>query len=215
MTPQVSPEHYFGVYDSKRRFCSYWTQIEYVLKLHEHPVLEIGIGNRTVTDYLEKVRVPLVAGDFDPALRPDVVLRLPELPFRDSSFGLVMACQVLEHLPFDQFVPALQALLRVARQYVVVSLPHAGQAWPYAIHLPGIGTFQWLLEVSWFRRPKKPLTEGQHFWELDLKGYERKAVERLMESTGATIVGRKRVWDFPYHQFYVLRKSSRSSIGQP
>ena len=46
-----------------------------------------------------------------------------ELPFEDNSFDLVMINDVLEHLGGETFVRALGELQRVARKYVLVTVP--------------------------------------------------------------------------------------------
>lgn len=52
--PQVPKEHYFEGYDEKARWISYWHQINEVLKTNARTVLEVGIGNGTVSDYLKR-----------------------------------------------------------------------------------------------------------------------------------------------------------------
>jgi hypothetical protein len=206
MKPQVQPEQYFQSYDSAGRFQSYWAQIEYVLKFHCEPVLEIGIGNETVTNYLRNRHVEIVTLDLDSRLGPDIAGSITALPFRDNSFGTAMACQVLEHLPFECFADCLRELARVSRRYAVISLPHAGKAWQYQFHVPGHGTVRKLLELNWWRRPQLPTTRGEHFWEIEIAGYSRHRIEAMISKSGWVIVERRRLWEFLYHQFYILEK---------
>ena len=54
-----------------------------------------------------------------------------DLPFPDRSFDVVGCFEVLEHLPGDLPRRALSELARVARQAVVLSVPHEPcSAWP-------------------------------------------------------------------------------------
>src|SRR5262249_22604454 len=46
------------------------------------------------------------------------------LPFRDASFDLVLCCEVLEHLPSGVLEGTVEELKRVARRYVLVSVPN-------------------------------------------------------------------------------------------
>jgi hypothetical protein len=206
MKPQVPPSQYFQSYDSAGRFQSYWTQIEYVLRLHCEPVLEIGIGNKTVTDYLRRRGVRVVTLDLDSQLGPDVTGSITGLPFPDKSFGTVMACQVLEHLPFEQFAGCLRELARVSRRFAVISLPHIGRAWQYQLHLPGLGPVRKLVELNWWRRPRQPTLRGEHCWELEVAGYRCQQIENAIRQTGWVILERRRLWEFLYHQFYLLEK---------
>jgi hypothetical protein len=57
LKPQVEPAHYLKSYDTKGRFISYWHQIDEIFKLSPENVLEIGIGNRFVSDYLKKLKI--------------------------------------------------------------------------------------------------------------------------------------------------------------
>lgn len=45
-----------------------------------------------------------------------------ELPFPDKSFDMVLSTELLEHLPDD--TPAIEDFLRVARRYLLVSVPN-------------------------------------------------------------------------------------------
>jgi hypothetical protein len=212
MKPQVPPELFLRSYDSNRRFASYWTQIESVLKLQCPPLLEIGIGNQTVSDYLRKRHTAVITLDLDGHLHPDVTGSVSDLPFQDNSFGTVMACQVLEHLPFDYFAICLREMARVSRCYAVISLPHAGRVWQYQVHLPGYGPVRKLLELNWWRRPQLPVEQETHFWEIEILGYSRSRIEGVIEESGWLILERRRVWEFPYHQFYILGKPTGAEV---
>jgi len=48
-----------------------------------------------------------------------------ELPFDDSSFDLVTAMEVLEHLPQPDFQAAIKEIRRVSRRYILVTVPNA------------------------------------------------------------------------------------------
>lgn len=50
--------------------------------------------------------------------------RVDALPFRDRSFDLVSAMEVLEHLPVGVFPLALTELSRMARKYLLVAVPY-------------------------------------------------------------------------------------------
>ena len=46
------------------------------------------------------------------------------IPFRDRSFDLVMCCEVLEHLDDILFRKTITEMIRVSRQYVLISVPY-------------------------------------------------------------------------------------------
>lgn len=206
MEPQVQKSHYYDGYDGKQRFCSYWTQIEWVMKLNSFPVLEVGVGNRLVNDYLRRSRVPVATFDIAEDLSPDYVGSVHDMPFEDDSFGTVMACQVLEHLSFDFFPTALSEIARVTSRYAIVSLPNMSRAYPMQISLPKVGSKRWLFDLSDnFPRENFKLPE-EHYWEIGQRNYPVKRIVAAMEQAGFTVLDNHRVFEFPRHHFFILKK---------
>ena len=94
-------------------------------------VLDVGCGDGLITNALPG-RLRVVGLDISPQAlahlrRPAVVGSVVELPFADRSFDLVMANDVLEHLPDEAYARARRELVRVADRYVLVTVPHAEQ----------------------------------------------------------------------------------------
>ena len=67
----MSQVYKFHQYDYKDRWVSYWHQIDEVLKLEPKTVLEIGIGNGLVTEYLKKHGVEVKTLDIEKKLNPN------------------------------------------------------------------------------------------------------------------------------------------------
>ena len=211
---QVKKEHYFRKkYDDLSRFISYFYQVDLVAVSAGDSgakILEVGIGNGTVSDYLKKLGFSVTTCDFDPALKPDVVADVRKLPFPDNSFDAVMACEVLEHLPFEDFEIAIKELARVSRKSVVISLPYKSTYFEVALKLPLIRTI--------FRRPfldfliRLPLpfgglkVSGQHYWEIDLWRTPLRRVRAALRRYGRVIREVKPVLNH-YHYFFVLEKN--------
>ena len=51
---QVEEGHYLASYDTLERFIGYFYQIDFIRKLKPKTILEIGIGNRTTSNYVNK-----------------------------------------------------------------------------------------------------------------------------------------------------------------
>jgi SAM-dependent methyltransferase len=98
-------------------------------------ILDVGCGEGFTMRELRQddVQAVMIGVDLSPAAlawnqaqgmsrSPLGVADLHRLPFVDSSFDLVLCLEVLEHVPDSAL--GLRELLRVAGDYVLVSVPH-------------------------------------------------------------------------------------------
>jgi len=203
---QVRPDHYYDIdYDTKQRFCSYWHQIHEILLLKQNEVLEIGVGNRFVSNYLRERGINIVTLDIDKELKPDVVGSVLDIPFRDNSFQIVACYELLEHLPYEYVAKALSEISRVSKQYVILSLPDVNRVYRIYIYIPKIGEIKRLLPLPRIRKPIHKF-DGQHYWEIGKAGYSLKRVVGDMQKEGLQLERTYRVFEHPYHRFFILRK---------
>ena len=108
MNIQVKKSHYFSSdYDSKERFISYWYQINEIITLEPHNILEVGVGNGFLSCYLKDRNYKVTTLDVDKKLKPDVVGSVLSMTFSSYSFDVIACYEVLEHLPYDSFSKAL------------------------------------------------------------------------------------------------------------
>jgi ubiquinone/menaquinone biosynthesis C-methylase UbiE len=94
--------------------------------------LEVGCGEGVIADTLTRRFAEVVALDLpDAGLRADwrayrgprfLHANAQELPFADGLFDVVVAAEVLEHLPDPQ--QGLAEMARVGRRHLVLSVPH-------------------------------------------------------------------------------------------
>jgi len=206
MKLQVRPDHYYDIdYDTKQRFCSYWHQIHEILLRKQNEVLEIGVGNKFVCNYLRERGVNIVTLDIDKELQPDVVGSVLDIPFRDRSFQIVACYELLEHLPYEYVAKALSEISRVSKQYVILSLPDVNRVYRIYIYIPKIGEIKRLLPLPRIRKPIHKF-DGQHYWEIGKAGYSLKRVVGDMQKEGLQLERTYRVFEHPYHRFFILRK---------
>jgi SAM-dependent methyltransferase len=206
MKPQVESNHYFKQsYDSKERFISYWHQINELIKLKPTSILEIGIGNSLVSNYLKQRGYNITSMDIDPRLNPDTVGSVINIPFFDGSFEVVACFELLEHLSYEQFSTALRELHRVSKKYSVLSLPDASLVYRLCIQIPKIGDFKKLVPLPQLKVPKHEF-DGQHYWEIGKADFHLHRILKDMEKAGFYIMKTYRVFEIPYHRFFVLTK---------
>ncbi|MBW2617918.1 MAG: class I SAM-dependent methyltransferase [Deltaproteobacteria bacterium] len=187
-SPPVREGHGYNPlrYDHLARFISYWHQIDEVLKLsggdQNKSILEIGPGN-----YVSSAQ---------------------NLPLRDGSFDLVVAFQVLEHLPFSLFAPSLQEMGRVAREHLLFSVPDARYFFGLNGCLFSAGRL-WRLSFSLPRLTKRVLPRpkpGGHQWEIGRAGF---SLSRIITQIPDPLRLKRhcRIPGNPFHHSFVLEAS--------
>lgn len=209
--PQVAPEHYGPDYDHKRRFLSYWNQIEQVRRAAPTNLLEVGIGNGFVTRYLRDHGYQTHTVDFDARLEPDTVASVTDLPFASGSFDVACCFETLEHLPWSQLVLSLSELGRVARRKVLISLPDVT---PYLRFRLGYKFFRSLVDLSRDYPapfPKNHRFDGQHYWEIGKKETRLSHVKEAIAEAGLVLSETHRDYDDPFHRFFVCEVDPRGS----
>lgn len=201
--PQVPPEHYLKGYDTKERWISYWYQINEVLKTNPKTVLEVGIGNKTVSDYLKKIGLKVTTVDIDERLKPDYVCSVTELSkhFEDNSFDTVLCAEVLEHLPFKYFEKALKELQKVSKKYVIITLPHFGLNLRLSLKIPILKQIDIKIKLP---LPIKHRFDGQHYWEIGKKGYPLCKIRKILRKY-YFIERELYPAENMYHHFFILK----------
>ncbi|MEK7077147.1 MAG: methyltransferase domain-containing protein, partial [Patescibacteria group bacterium] len=186
------------------RWVSYWYQIDFVRRSKPVRVLEIGPGNKTVTDTLRKLGISVTTADIAPDLEPDVVASATALPFPDNAFDSVLAAEVLEHIPYSDVPKALSEISRVTKTYAVVSLPHAVYVFSFGFKVPTIRRLNFIVKIPFFWRRHR--FNGEHHWELGKRRFSTRKVKNLMEDAGFIVGEQKRFFDDPAHIFFFLEK---------
>jgi len=125
--------HFHHQVTSIPEFYHYALQIHHVVKLQPRTILEIGVGMRTVSDWLCRRGYYVKTFDRDPGLKPDYLgdLRQP-LPIQEH-FDVALASEVFEHLKFHWLDTVLENIRRVLKPggHLVVSLPYTTlRFWP-------------------------------------------------------------------------------------
>jgi len=199
-------EHYKKIgYDYKGRFASYWHQINEILILEPEAILEIGIGNGLVSNYLKSRNYNITTLDIDERLNPDCVGLILNLPFPDNSFKVVASYEVLEHLPYEDALAALKEVHRVTNEHALLSLPDSTRVYRLDIQIPKIGEFKRLMPLPRLKPPKHKI-DCEHYWEIGKAAYPLRKVMGEFRKVGFETKNTYRVFENPYHRFFILRK---------
>jgi len=200
--------HYDSCYDNKIRFISYWYQKDEILKLNPASVLEIGIGNGFLSEYLKKRNIKITTLDICKNLKPDIIASVTSVPTGDAKFELVACFETLEHLPYESFPKALSEIHRVCSKYVIMSLPDSERYCRLYLKIPKIHEVKILARIRKIKMPEHQY-DGQHYWEIGKSGYQLKAVLSKIKNAGFEIKKTYRVFEAPYFRFFILKKINR------
>ena len=205
---QVSRDHYFrGGYDDLNRFVSFYYQADAIRKLHAKEILEIGIGNGTLSSYLKNNGYHVTTCDFAKDLSPDYVADIRDLPFSKPQFDCVVAFEILEHIPFSDLRKAIDSLARTTKKYVVISVPYSSVYLEFLIRFPFIEKIlkqPFLRLFLWVPFLSSKFQSREHYWELGRKGFSRKKVRNVLQRK-FRIIREFRPPISPHHYFFVLR----------
>lgn len=213
MQPQTDRSHYGDSYYERRRLYSMAVQAEALRVLEPKSVLEVGPGLGVFAALFRQLSgAPVVTLDIDPTLRPNVIGSVFELPFEDGSFDAAACFQMLEHLPFERFVPALAELRRIAKLGMALSLPDCSLALTLRMGIrnprkDGL-VAAWTIQPSgWaLRKFKKVPNSAGHYWEIGRRGTPLSAVRKAIVQSGWRIEKEFRTAENAYHRFFVLKK---------
>ncbi len=153
-------------YNSKARWLSYWYQISETIQQNPSSVLIIGRGSGIVENAISIIapNIKVTTLDINKNLLPDVVGDISALPFKDSTFDSILCCQVMEHIPFEMIGDILKGLSRIAKRFVIVSIPQKRKHLKLEIDTPLTGKRTVVLKYPF---SKKTIRSRHHLWEIN------------------------------------------------
>jgi SAM-dependent methyltransferase len=200
---------YGSNYLGKERWFSFVHQIASVRDLTPRKVAEIGIGPGVVGDMMRATYpgCEYIGVDIDIDLRPTVCADLTALPFADHSFDVTFCCQVLEHLPFENFDTAILELKRITKKRLVISLPDVTPF--FYLRFPGcrrILPFFWHgISFPTFLPQNHSFEEhGQHYWEIGKHQYPVARILSALSKFGFANIRHYRMVERCYWHFFLL-----------
>lgn len=190
-------------YDSKKRFCGYWHQIDETFSVKPKRLLEIGLGNGFAANHLKSKGINVTTLDVCQELNPDILGSVIKIPFLNNTFDVVSCCEVLEHIPYEYFINSLKEIRRVSQKHVVLSLPDDTAIYKFDVQLPGIMLIKKLFSDP-FHRPKAHKFDGHHYWEIGKIEYPLDRIQNDIKMAGLKIRKTYRVFERPFQRFFIL-----------
>jgi SAM-dependent methyltransferase len=181
---KLSKDIYFSEnYFSMHQLSSLIHQLNHIYKLKPSSVLEIGIGNGFVSSFLRKAGIDVFTVDINPNLSPDIVSPISELPSKlvEKKFDLVVCCEVLEHMPFEDFEKSIK-IFKLYSENLFLTLP-SYDAWFGISGFLKLPKYLNLFQFGFKINKKKNLIESEHFWELgSCRETSRKNIKEILSS---------------------------------
>jgi hypothetical protein len=221
-----SPEHLekksaqlnSGKFLTAAHFSSYYLQMLTVRNLKAESVLEIGPGENFVANYMRTLGINYETMDIMESSQPSILGRLEDLDVTAYSerYDIVCAFQMLEHSPYDNFVPNLEKMAAMAKQYVLISLPYScfgmkiSFDFSFGQRIRLLKSFELFFPLNKKNRRyreeyMKEFPWAVHYWEIGRRGYPLRRIKSDIESAGLKIKQTFRS-DNPYHFFICAEK---------
>lgn len=159
------PEYFSNHYFSMVQLTSHAQQIHDINALNPVSVLEIGIGNGFTSSFLRLAGHDITTADINDDLEPDYVAPLAELPglMKGRQFDLVACCEVLEHMPWDEFENSISTMRQLSPR-LYLTLPNYAKFFGFSGFLD-IPRIRRLMNVgAYLPIPRK--ISPEHFWEV-------------------------------------------------
>lgn len=206
---QVKKSHYNrNNYDGLGRFISYYHQANILTKFNPKNILEIGPGNKTMSNYLKKNGVDIKTCDFDKTLSPDIVASVLNLPIKDDFYDVACAFEVLEHLEFKDSIKALREMKRVAKKAVILSLPYSSIYFNFHFNSNFLGGFRIINKEISIRIPqffRNAKFDGEHYWEIGRKRYSLRKIRKILKKEFRKVIDFRTELN-PRQHFFILYK---------
>ena len=127
-------------------------------------VLEIGVGSGFTANYLRSKGHEVTTFDIDSDKSPDIVGNLVEHEF-DRSYDHILAFEVFEHIPYDEFLKALKRIRKNCNKSLCLSVPIARrEIASVEFKVPKLNKRRLAFSI-----PVKKLWD-YHFWEIGFEG---------------------------------------------
>jgi hypothetical protein len=209
---QISRGRYFNeAYFREETIDSLVFQLVNIYKLQPRNILEVGIGNGFVSDFLKKAGMDVTTVDINPALAPDYVGGFDDLDIllEGKKFEVVLCAEVLEHLPFAEFEKHVKSLFDSSEKYVFITIPRAQKTIldirvNFTLRAKIFQIENWMPWL-FYSFPKKKISKLHH-WEINHSSDTK--LSNILEVFGryGSVLENGLVRRNHYHHYFIIRK---------
>jgi cyclopropane fatty-acyl-phospholipid synthase-like methyltransferase len=177
----------------------YWQQqklMENIVKSGQD-VLEVGVGSGFTANYMRSKGVHVTTLDIDKDKKPDIVGNIVTMDWSNLKFDHILAFEVFEHIPFEEFTKILEKLSQICNHCIFISLPkYVNVRLDIEYKLPKIGSGRYNIVTK-----KSSITEAHHFWEIGYGEITKKYLKKIFTEKNFKVVNEI---DIVSHIFYKL-----------
>ena len=207
------------------QFLQYYFQVSQILSLPKSKlssILEIGPGLGHLENMLDKYDYQYLSLDIDEQNKPNIVGDVRNIQLDDNSIDMVCAFQMLEHIPYSQFLLALKEMSRVSRRYVYISIPCNISSFrldiDFNINVRYFSRFSFRLEkfipfilINKIDKDEKELLKrvdikNPHFWEVGTKSFSKTKILEVFKTYKMRIINDYHNPYNPYHWHILAEK---------
>lgn len=194
--PQARRREWFRYY-SEKRITHQWFQVSLLADLDVQTILEIGPNLGLVTAMLQNVGYDVTTLDvFPQQFRQPVCTNIQEelsatTPAQLSGYDVVLCCETLEHLLWDDVDGILENFRAAEPKYIIVSVPYMGFQIDWRLYF---NRHRWRTAFSfkklrWLKDFKFDAEADPwgHKWEVGYRGRSLKDLEAKFHKAGLTI----------------------------
>lgn len=177
----------------------YWNQAKLVFDYiqEKESILELGVGSGFTANYLKSKGYKVLTMDIDKEKTPDICANIVDYNF-ESKVDHVLAFEIFEHIPFEEFCKVIKKLKTVINKYLIFSIPRNEKRYLDIEINTILSSKKYRFSL---KRIRNKLTTDHHFWELDYKKFSKKMVLETLKKENFHLVSHKKIKAIHYLVF--------------
>jgi 2-polyprenyl-3-methyl-5-hydroxy-6-metoxy-1,4-benzoquinol methylase len=185
-------------YLTPTRLSSIGHQWKLAIETNTTKFIEIGIGSGLLTEMLRAKSLSVTTLDISFQLNPQIVGKIPFLPFPNKFFETCLCYEVLEHLPFNSCIDCLKEMNRITTKTIILSLPDQDGI-PHHKNIIAI-----IKKIVKGKGIERQISE-EHCWELGYHNINAATIINMATDLGLSLLFNFRNPINPYHHFFAFR----------